>query len=533
MHFFEGDAFCFGIERQHDDELHDRHHREKNEGIAAGLCGERRKAERNYACHEPVREAAEALSLGANTIGENFADVNPNDGALGKRKKRDVRDEQPDKIFVVPVGEEDGGDSGEAGSGADGADEEKFLTANFVDESHRDHREDEVGGADGDGLKVRRDFVEASIGEDRVQVIENGVDPGELVEHADGDSQENWQAVLRVPQRIVLVMLGVDGGDDFLKFGFVILFADEAKNISSFVNAAFLGEPARTARNAKKHGQEEDGRQSRDAELPAPFGGSKLKSSDDVVREIGEKDSEDDVELEKADEAAAPLRGRNFGDVHRAQDGRTADAEAADEAKNHECRPTPRKSTPDGGYDVKDCHETETVATADGIARETRRQRTDDGADERAGDRNTERPRRKVIEIFKRQFSAGNNDGIKSKKKTTQRGDDCALQESGIQHGGTCVDEIIRELAERISCDSEQPVRRGNCIGFRRRRELISVGGRSGFGGDDVKGQFELVFYFHRAADGFVRSDTELGLKQRDFRIAGERAIVGNLEMYG
>src|SRR5213075_778972 len=130
------------------------------------------------------------------------------------------------------------------------------------------------------------------------------------------------------------------GRDDFLKFGFVILFADEAENVSSLVNAAFFGEPARAAGNAKEHGQEENGRQNRDAELPTPFDGAKLKRPDSVVGEIGEKEAED---------------------------GRATDAKAANKAKNYERRPTPRKGTADGGYDVKDSHETETVAAADGI----------------------------------------------------------------------------------------------------------------------------------------------------------------------
>ena len=75
--------------------------------------------------------------------------------------------------------------------------------------------------------------------------------------------------------------------------------------------------------------------------------------------------------MEKADEATAPLGRGNFGDVHGAEDGRTTDAKAANKAKNYERRPTPRKGTADGGYDIKDSHETETVAAADDIARDT------------------------------------------------------------------------------------------------------------------------------------------------------------------
>ena len=50
--------------------------------------------------------------------------------------------------------------------------------------------EDQVGGADGDGLQVGGDFIETGEGENIVEVIEDGVDAGELVEHADGDGRK-------------------------------------------------------------------------------------------------------------------------------------------------------------------------------------------------------------------------------------------------------------------------------------------------------------------------------------------------------
>ncbi len=68
-----------------------------------------------------MREAAEALALGANAVGENFADIYPDDGTLREREERDVSNQQPDEIFLVLVREEDGSDSGEAGSRTDGA----------------------------------------------------------------------------------------------------------------------------------------------------------------------------------------------------------------------------------------------------------------------------------------------------------------------------------------------------------------------------------------------------------------------------
>jgi len=68
--------------------------------------------------------------------------------------------------------------------------------------------------ADGDGWKVRGDFVEASIGEDRVQVIENGVDASDWLnmpmvtarkragdtdgstKNRAGDARRRWNATI-------------------------------------------------------------------------------------------------------------------------------------------------------------------------------------------------------------------------------------------------------------------------------------------------------------------------------------------------
>src|SRR5580698_8536157 len=82
-------------------------------------------------------------------------------------------------------------------SGATGrADKQKRLAAHFVDERHADHGEQKVGCADHDGLLIARYLTESSGGKDVVQVIENCVDAGELVEGADGDGEKERIAVL-------------------------------------------------------------------------------------------------------------------------------------------------------------------------------------------------------------------------------------------------------------------------------------------------------------------------------------------------
>ena len=49
------------------------------------------------AVHEPVGKAAEALAFGANLVGKDFADVDPDDRALRESEEGDKADEEPDE----------------------------------------------------------------------------------------------------------------------------------------------------------------------------------------------------------------------------------------------------------------------------------------------------------------------------------------------------------------------------------------------------------------------------------------------------
>src|SRR5437773_6849042 len=69
------------------------------------------------------------------------------------------------------------------------------LSAHFVDNRHGQDCKRQVRGANGDGLQVARDLAEPCTFEDEVQVVENRVDSGKLVEHGDGNCQENRCAV--------------------------------------------------------------------------------------------------------------------------------------------------------------------------------------------------------------------------------------------------------------------------------------------------------------------------------------------------
>ena len=69
-----------------------------------------------------------------------------------------------------------------------------------------------------------------------------------------------------------------------------------------------------------------------------------------------------------ADHASAPLGRGELGDVDGAEHGRAADAEAADEAGDHQRIPVPGEGAADGGDGVEDGHDAQGFAAADLLA---------------------------------------------------------------------------------------------------------------------------------------------------------------------
>ena len=234
---------------------------------------------------------------------------------------------------------------------------------------------DEVGEADGDGLLVARDLAEAGGGKDVVQVVEDGVDAGELIECADGDGEKERVAVLPAEDGLVRggVLFG-QGGANVGELGFGIWLAHhlehcEASSMRSLEadQRGLRGMPKSSTRKIERGNGS-------DAHLPAPLGCAQMQSADEVVGGVGDQDAEDDVELEGADQAAAPLGGRQLCNVDGAEHRGSADAESADEAEDHERRPVPGKRAADGRDDIEDGGDAQGFAAAELLADDSRRQ---------------------------------------------------------------------------------------------------------------------------------------------------------------
>jgi hypothetical protein len=137
-------------------------------------------------------------------------------------------------------------------------------------------------------------------------------------------------------------------------------------------------QPARAPGNAEQHDQEKDGRSGSDTKLPAPFVHAKTGQPDQIVAEICNQDSDDDVDLKAADQQSSPAGGSDLSDVNRPQDRGAANAKAADEAEDQQRWPTPREGATDRRNDVTAGENPEALAATEAIAQDAREHGSDD-----------------------------------------------------------------------------------------------------------------------------------------------------------
>ena len=129
-----------------------------------------------------------------------------------------------------------------------------------------------IGESDGDGLLVAGELAEAGRSKNVVQVVENGVDAGQLVERADGDGEKQRIAILPAEDGLVrgCVLFGQRGAD-VGQLGLGVRVTHHLQHGECFVNAISRGRPARAAGNAEEQGEENSGGNRSNAHLPAPF----------------------------------------------------------------------------------------------------------------------------------------------------------------------------------------------------------------------------------------------------------------------
>ncbi len=99
----------------------------------------------------------------------------------------------------------------------------------------------------------------------------------------------------------------MDGGDDLIELFLGFGDAGEAKDFERLLQIGLRDQPARTARNDEQHDEKEHGGDAGDTEHPAPVIHAEVPAADEGVGDVGEQDADDDIHLEEADQAAAPV----------------------------------------------------------------------------------------------------------------------------------------------------------------------------------------------------------------------------------
>jgi len=103
LQLFERNPLGLRIEEEDNKELQHHHEREEDKGITARGCRHQREYARDGRIHEPMREATETLPFPSHCIGENLADIDPNDRSLGEREETDEAGQEPEQEVAMPL----------------------------------------------------------------------------------------------------------------------------------------------------------------------------------------------------------------------------------------------------------------------------------------------------------------------------------------------------------------------------------------------------------------------------------------------
>src|SRR3981189_2581219 len=87
-------------------------------------------------------------------------------------------------------------DAGKAQGHPYAAYQEQSLSSQLVDKGHAKEGCDQIHCTDENRLQRPGDLAESRGCKDVIRIVKNCVDPGELVEHSNGDSQKDRQPVV-------------------------------------------------------------------------------------------------------------------------------------------------------------------------------------------------------------------------------------------------------------------------------------------------------------------------------------------------
>ena len=201
---------------------------------------------------------------------------------------------------------------------ADRARQQQLLAADAIDDAQRDHRGDEIRRADGHRLQRIRPAAESGIREDVVEVVEDGVDAGELVEHREQDREHDRPPVCRDEQALGgIAPGGLRGSREFGQHCIGIRDADALVTRLSLPPCVHAGPASADSAGWCTSARRTARRAPRQCLTSAATGRRHRSSCTTKIADIRQQDAEHDVELKKAGECAAAIRGCDLRDVDR------------------------------------------------------------------------------------------------------------------------------------------------------------------------------------------------------------------------
>jgi hypothetical protein len=225
----------------------------------------------------------------------------------------------------------------------DGADSEQGPTAEPVDHGERHRGEDQVGRADDHRLPGGGHSAKSRSRENVVEIVEDGVDPRELVEGCDRYRENHGLRVTSPGKTRPGAASTTMAARVACQLRGDVLDSDPREDCRSLVISPPDRQPPRTIRNAEQQRTQDGCRRNGHEELPAPVLRSERHEADQVIVRIRHQDPEHDVKLECAHHRSAPGGRRDFREVDRGQHRRGSDRETAngpggDEDTEARCR---------------------------------------------------------------------------------------------------------------------------------------------------------------------------------------------------
>ncbi len=143
-----------------------------------------------------------------------------------------------------------------------------------------------------------------------------------------------------------------------------------------------------------------------------------------------------------------------YGEEDGAEHGGSADADAADEAGDHESVPVPGEGAADGGEGVQDGHDAKGFAAANLLAEDAGGQGAEDGSGETDGDGEAEGPGGEVEDAGELLGGAGDDGGVEAEEQAAERAYDGGLRKISVQRDTPArTDDWIVHIRASCSCE--------------------------------------------------------------------------------